>query len=290
MHDPARLSRIHSARQQHSARTHTHSMPDDAPKKSFRRTKEARLLLKLGSLGTGIFLILAGVFGSMGAVTIGGGWQYFAGSVYAILFGIIMLIVEIKDKVLIISALYHIVESEIKFLTLQTGKGIFYLGIGILVFFIAPEEARPSHCSDDSEEAECNTSYVFHWGVINVAALCLAIVGFFHTFHLVLEPSSEDMGLAPQRFKDEGGGGGGDNPFAIQPLALPGPGEGGGGGGGAITSDDSSLGPLQFSVPPLQASAPMPAGGDANVADAEAGATGNPFAPQGNPFLTTNKV
>ena len=125
-------------------------------------------MLKLGSLGTGIFLILAGVFGSMGAVTIGGGWQYFAGSVYAILFGIIMLIVEIKDKVLIISALYHIVESEIKFLTLQTGKGIFYLGIGILVFFIGP----------DSENG---------WGLNNVSAIVLAVVGALHAFKVLRE-------------------------------------------------------------------------------------------------------
>ena len=84
-----------TAPQQHSARTHTHSMPDDAPKKSFRRTKEARLLLKLGSLGTASFSSSRD-FRSMGARP--HRLAVFCGLRLRDTFGIIMLIVEIKDR------------------------------------------------------------------------------------------------------------------------------------------------------------------------------------------------
>ena len=51
----------------------------------------------------------------------------------------------------------------------QRGKGIFYLGVGILVFFMDTNGADSS------------------WGVNNVAALFLAIVGFLHTFYIIRE-------------------------------------------------------------------------------------------------------
>ena len=47
----------------------------------------------------------------------------------------------------------------------QRGKGAFYWGVGLLVLFIGPD-------SDSS------------WGLNNVAALFLAVVGFLHTYVL----------------------------------------------------------------------------------------------------------
>ena len=44
----------------------------------------------------------------------------------------------------------------------QRGKGAFYWGVGLLVLYIGPD----------------GTS---HWGLNNVAALIVTIVGFFHT-------------------------------------------------------------------------------------------------------------
>jgi hypothetical protein len=65
----------------------------------------------------------------------------------------------------------------LKFLTAQRGKGLFYLGVGILVLFMKP-----------------NSEQMSGWGINNVAALVLAIVGSFHGFKIIRE---EEAHLGP---------------------------------------------------------------------------------------------
>ena len=125
---------------------------------------QARVLLKAMSLGAGAFLIFAGIWGSSMTLVMGGGFVYFVGAIYAVLFGLIVLTVEIKDKTNAISKFYHWIDTYLKFLTLQRGKGAFYLGVGLLVCFMSP--------SGSSQPAV---------GVNNVAAIFLAVVGFLHT-------------------------------------------------------------------------------------------------------------
>ena len=60
----------------------------------------------------------------------------------------------------------------------QRGKGLFYCGVGILVFFMGPN----------------NTTW--HWGVNNIAALVLALVGALHTFHVIRDDSAARVGPA----------------------------------------------------------------------------------------------
>lgn len=125
---------------------------------------QARTLLKVLSLGAGAFLVFAGVWGGCMTPIMGGGFVYFVGAVYAVLFGLIVLTVEIKDKTKLITAFYQWIDKYLKFLTLQRGKGAFYLGVGLLVCFMSP--------SGNSQPA---------LGVNNVAAIILAVVGFLHT-------------------------------------------------------------------------------------------------------------
>jgi hypothetical protein len=141
-------------------------MADGAPSAldrcwGLRKTRAATTLLKFFSMGGGLFLIVAGVIGLSGILY--GDLVYFVGSIYAILFGCTVLVVELRDKVPLVSAAYQLIDVYVKFMTLQRGKGLFYLGVGLLVFYIAPMTASS------------------HWGLNNVAALFLAIIGFSHT-------------------------------------------------------------------------------------------------------------
>merc|ERR1711988_1871220 len=77
---------------------------------------------------------------------------------------------------------YAWVDKYLKFLTLQRGKGLFYFGVGILVFFMAPDTAA---------------SAIGHWGINNVAALVLLAVGAAHTFQVV-KTDSGPSGSATQ--------------------------------------------------------------------------------------------
>jgi hypothetical protein len=79
----------------------------------------ARLLLKCLSLGAGGFLVFAGCWGAATTPIMGGGLIYFVGALYAIVFGIIVLTVELKDKNRLVSAFYHWIDTYLKFLTLQ---------------------------------------------------------------------------------------------------------------------------------------------------------------------------
>ena len=54
-----------------------------------------RLLLKALSLGAGVFLVVAGIVGCTAPI-LGGGLVYFIGAIYAILFGLIVLTVEVR--------------------------------------------------------------------------------------------------------------------------------------------------------------------------------------------------
>ena len=136
---------------------------------------ETRLLLiKMLSLSSGVFLIVAGIMGCSAPI-LGGGLVYTIGSAYAIIFGLIMLTVELKDKSRAVAAFYTWIDTYLKFLTLQRGKGAFYLGAGILTFFMGTCGTTEGSCSWKG------------WGVTNVAALYLAIVGFLHTFYIIRE-------------------------------------------------------------------------------------------------------
>ena len=131
---------------------------------ALRKTRAATTLLKFFSVGGGLFLIVAGVIGLTGILY--GDLVYFVGSIYAIIFGCTVLVVELRDKVPLVSAAYQLIDVYLKFMTLQRGKGLFYLGIGLLVLYIAP-------------------SGTSSWGLDNIAALFLAIIGFSHTCVLI---------------------------------------------------------------------------------------------------------
>jgi len=188
-----------------------------------RTSKEARLAVKLLSLAAGAFLMISGGFGTT-AIVLGGGTVYVVGSLYAVAFGALVLCVEIKDKVRFVSAIYALIDKEMKFLTFQTGKGIFYFGVGLLLFFIEPQESRICRTvgatNTSHGHTECRTPhYSVHWGVINVAALLIAIVGFLHAFHIVLEPSdSLKESMLPATQID------GESITTLQPIAIGPPG------------------------------------------------------------------
>ena len=105
----------------------------------------------------------------------GGGFAYVIGSFYAIVFGVMVVVVELQksERWEHIADAYEWIDIYLKFMTLQRGKGMFYLGVGALVFFIGPE----GHSSN----------WVQPWGVNNVAALCLAAMGVIHTLQIVKE-------------------------------------------------------------------------------------------------------
>jgi len=135
---------------------------------SLRKTRAATTLLKFFSIGGGLFLIVAGIIGLSGIIY--GQVSYFVGSIYAILFGCIVLVVELRDKVPMISAAYQLIDVYLKFMTLQRGKGLFYLGVGLLVLYISPDGTSS-------------------WGRNNVAALFLAAIGASHTCVAPATPS-----------------------------------------------------------------------------------------------------
>jgi len=137
------------------------------------------VLLKLFSLFAGAFLVVSGVIGTS-SIFVGGGFVYFIGSLYTIVFGLLVLVVEIKDKTPPISAAYELVQLYLKFLTLQRSKGVFYLGVGLLLFFIGP------HC----DQWVC-------FGVINWAAQCLIAAGLLHACAARESPRAIDSGAAP---------------------------------------------------------------------------------------------
>ena len=76
------------------------------------------LFLKVLSLFAGAFLIVAGIAGTT-AIVFGGGFIYIIASLYAIIFGFIVLTIEIKDRSAPISVAYQWINVYLKFLTLQ---------------------------------------------------------------------------------------------------------------------------------------------------------------------------
>jgi len=161
-------------------------MADEPPSRldrlwELRKTRTATTLLKFTSIFGGLFLVLAGIIGLTGIFQ--GQIVYFVGSLYAIIFGCTVLIVEVRDKVPMVSAAYQQIDVYLKFMTLQRGKGLYYLGVGLLVLYIGPDGTSS-------------------WGLNNVAALLLAIIGVSHTFKLIKESDpvlgpGNDVPLAP---------------------------------------------------------------------------------------------
>jgi len=138
-------------------------------------SKPARVALKSLSIFTGVFLIIAGIFGTTELFK---SLVYFVGSLYAIIFGLIVLVIElykltdslpalIKTLSAPIKRVYDLIDIYLKFLTLQRGKGLFYCGVGVLVFFIGTGDGG--------------------WGLNNAAAMLLFIDGGIHTLKLVKE-------------------------------------------------------------------------------------------------------
>ena len=132
-------------------------------------SKPARVALKSLSIVTGIFLIIAGIFGTTELFK---SLLYFVGSLYAIIFGLVVLVIElykltdslptlIKTLSAPIKRVYDLIDIYLKFLTLQRGKGLFYCGVGVLVFFIGTGDGG--------------------WGLNNAAAMLLFIDGGIHT-------------------------------------------------------------------------------------------------------------
>ena len=130
-------------------------------------SKPARVALKSLSIFTGVFLIIAGIFGTTELLR---SLVYFVGSLYAIIFGLVVLVIELyklTDSLPIppikapIKKVYDLIDIYLKFLTLQRGKGLFYCGVGVLVFFIGTGDGG--------------------WGLNNAAAMLLFIDGGIHT-------------------------------------------------------------------------------------------------------------
>jgi len=139
-------------------------------------------MLKAGSIFSGGFLIIAGIIGTTAILTFD--LRYLVGSLYAIVFGMMVQVLEIKNKYgespVRLKVFYEWINMYVKFLTLQRGKGAFYLGVGLLTFFIGPNMGQ--------------SSWTGQWGVMNIAALMLAVVGWVHTFKLVAEKGAPGAG------------------------------------------------------------------------------------------------
>jgi len=143
---------------------------------------DKHLILKVSTVASGAFLILAGIIGTS-AIVLGGGFAYIVGSLYAIIFGLLVQVIEIKNKFgeppERIKPFHRLIDVYLKFLTLQRGKGLFYMGVGLLCFFIAPN---------------VKAGWVGRWGVMNVSSMALAAVGGAHTFQVVVEKPGPSVG------------------------------------------------------------------------------------------------
>jgi len=134
---------------------------------ALRQGRAASVLLKALSVSAGVFLLVAGTIGLSALVF--GQFVYFIGSLYTIVFGVVVTSVEVRDKVPMLSIVYQWIDTYLKFMTLQRGKGLFYWGVGLLVLFIGPDSNS--------------------WGLNNVAAIFLAVVGILHAFKIIKEDS-----------------------------------------------------------------------------------------------------
>eukprot|EP00320_Phaeocystis_rex_P014345 CAMPEP_0119057334 /NCGR_PEP_ID=MMETSP1178-20130426/1812_1 /TAXON_ID=33656 /ORGANISM="unid sp, Strain CCMP2000" /LENGTH=195 /DNA_ID=CAMNT_0007038151 /DNA_START=53 /DNA_END=640 /DNA_ORIENTATION=- len=152
-------------------------------------SKPARLVLKLLSIFTGVFLLIAGIIGTTALIS---NFDYFIASLYTIVFGLAVLVIELNDRlrVPIMKRAYAWLDMYLKFLTLQRGKGLFYCGVGILVFFIGTGGGG--------------------WGLNNVAAMFLFIDGGIHTLKLVNETGPAQVDGMPEAFPPVDPGGVGD--------------------------------------------------------------------------------
>ena len=156
-----------------------------------RKSKGAQTFLKGFSILSGCFLLVAGVVAAVWCILhfFHLDFSYLVCSLYTIFFGLLVLVIEVKDKTRVFAAAFDWIDFYLKFLTFQRGKGMFYACVGLLVFFIGP--------SGENNDGS-------HWGVNNVAALLLATIGFLHTFKVIKEAPTGGLGPGePNPFTSE---------------------------------------------------------------------------------------
>jgi hypothetical protein len=119
--------------------------------------------MKLASTISGLLLVVGGIsgvvnlFNPLGMVL----------SVYNIMFGVLILLTELKSWP-IIKTIQKRIDVYFHLLSVPRGKGAFYCFIGVLAFF----------ASD--------------WSLSKICVLIVAIVGFLHLFSKTPVPSPED--------------------------------------------------------------------------------------------------
>ena len=86
------------------------------------RERRGATMLRVLALSAGAFLLITGVIG-LSAIAFGE-LVYFVGSIYTIIFGLIALVVEVKHKVPVVGVAYEWIDTYLKFLTVQRGKGV----------------------------------------------------------------------------------------------------------------------------------------------------------------------
>lgn len=139
-----------------------------------RRPDAGKLLvLKIISVLAGTFMVLAGMLAIPGSIlfaTYGTDYDlvYLLACVYAILFGLGALILELKDDRKATAGAWKWVTVYLRAVMTQRGKGMAYLCVGILVSVISPKREGISI------------------GIVNVAGFLLGATG---TLHMCSPPS-----------------------------------------------------------------------------------------------------
>ena len=86
------------------------------------RERRGATILRALALSAGAFLVVTGVIG-LSAIAFGE-LVYFVGSIYTIIFGLTALVVEVKHKLPLVGIAYEWIDTYLKFLTVQRGKGV----------------------------------------------------------------------------------------------------------------------------------------------------------------------
>jgi len=139
-------------------------------------TEERKLLvLKIISVLAGTFMVLAGMLAIPGSIlfaTYGTDYDlvYLLACVYAILFGLGALILELKDDRKATAGAWKWVTVYLRAVMTQRGKGMAYLCVGILVSVISPKREGISI------------------GIVNVAGFLLGATGTLHILKIAKEP------------------------------------------------------------------------------------------------------
>ena len=86
------------------------------------RERRGATILRALALSAGAFLVVTGVIG-LSAIAFGE-LVYVVGSIYTIIFGLTALVVEVKHKLPLVGIAYEWIDTYLKFLTVQRGKGV----------------------------------------------------------------------------------------------------------------------------------------------------------------------